>query len=948
MMPMAVHAQNVILEDMVITGSRIHKTTALGSSPVTQIDAEELRFQGVVRVEDMVKNLPQVYSGQNASQSNGATGTATINLRNLGAKRTLVLVNGRRLPSGSPIQGGIGADINQIPGALIERVEVLTGGASATYGSDAVAGVVNFIMADDFEGVALDYQFSQYVHKNDNGRIRQIIEDNSYPAPTGTAADGDINNLSLTVGGNFNGGRGNVTAYATYRNIEAVLQGRRDYSGCALSNDGTACLGSSTIPEGRITDFGVLSGRGLPSFDFKVEGTDFTPWAGTTYNYGPLNYFQRPDKRYTAGVFGHYEIDQDNTAYSEFMFMDDRSVAQIAPSGAFFVTSTLNCDNPLMSDQQRQAICGDYGLGSDDDQVAYLGRRNVEGGPRRHDLHHTSFRGLFGMRGDINAVWRYDTFLQYSKVSMENTYQNDLSITRVKRALNAVPDPVTGEPVCQSAVDGSDTACVFWNVFETGAVTPSMIDYLVLPLSAKGTTDQFIYSGYLAANLGEYGIKLPWADTGVDIVLGGEYREENLKFDPDTGFASGDGAGQGGATPAIRGGYDLKEFFTEASVPIVEEVKFAEMLTLDLGYRYSDYSTDQQTNTYMIASGWTLNDQVKLRGSFQRAVRAANIRELYQPHGFNLFEMDNDPCGGPVTNGLTRPGYSFEQCAQSGVTEAQFGNIAQSPAGQYNYLQGGNPGLKPEAADTLSFGLSLSPTFIEGLTLSFDWYRIEIEKGIGAPNLEATLIDCLNGNASECAKVRRGPGGNLWVGSNINTSGRIIGTIDNLATQKVEGVDLVGDYDFYLGDYGSISINNVMAIVTTMASQQRAGASVDDCNGTWGGRCGTPQPKLRNNLRVTWRTPWSVTASLMWRYIDEVEGISGNLDLEAYDFFDLAGIWKVTENATLRAGMNNVFDKEPPIAGSAAGPSIGSNGNTFPSLYDALGRYWFIGVGLEF
>ena len=845
-------------------------------------------------------------------------------------------------------QGGIGADINQIPGALIKRAEVLTGGASATYGSDAVAGVVNFIMVDDFEGVALDYQFSQYVHKNDNGEIQQIIRDKGYVVPTGTAADGDIHNISLIVGGNLGGGRGNVTAYATYRDIEAVRQGSRDYSGCALSNDGTTCFGSSTIPQGRITDFGILSGRDLPGFDFMVQGTDFVPWAGTTYNYGPLNYFQRPDRRYTAGAAGHYAINRHAEAYSEFMFMDDRSVSQIAPSGAFFITDTLNCDNPFMSDQQRQVICGDYGLGADDDQVAYVGRRNVEGGPRRQDLRHTSLRGLFGIRGDINAIWRYDAFLQYSEVSMENTYQNDLSITKVARALNAVPHPVTGEPVCQSVVDGSDPTCVPWNIFETGAVTDAMINYLVLPLFAKGGTDQFIYSGYLNANLGEYGIKLPWASTGVDVVLGGEYREENLTFDPDTGFTSGDGAGQGGATPAVQGGYDVKAFFIEASVPIIEGAGVAEALTLDLGYRYSDYSTDQRTGTYKVASGWAVNNQMKLRGSFQRAVRAANIRELHQPQGFNLFEMENDPCGGPVTNGVTGLGYTLEQCARSGVTETQFGNIAQSPAGQYNYLQSGNPDLEPEEADTLSFGLLWSPTFAEGLALSLDWYRIKIEKGIGTPNQEATLIDCLNGSDSECAKVRRGPGGDLWVGSNVDVSGRITATVDNLAIEEVEGVDLVIDYDFDVGDYGRISVNNVMAIVTTWDRQQRAGASVDDCNGVWGGRCDEPQPTLRNNLRVTWQTPWSVTASLMWRYIDEVKDVSDNLDLNAYDLFDVVGMWSPTGNVTFRAGMNNVFDEEPPIAGTAAGPSIGGNGNTFPGVYDALGRYWFMGAGLRF
>ena len=271
------------IEEIVVTGSRIQRRNLVSASPVTQVDADELLFQGTVRVEDMVRTLPQVYSAQNTSQSNGATGTATLNLRNLGSERTLVLVNGRRLPAGSPIQGGIGADINQIPGALVQSVEVLTGGASATYGSDAVAGVVNFLMKDDFEGVRVDYQFSQYTHNNDNGKWQGIVTNAGYPAADGTESDGDTSYVSLIIGGNFDDGRGNATAYATYRDIQAVWQRDRDYSSCALSDDTTFCFGSSTIPQGRFTNFGV----GGPGVDYIVSGHEFVERQGETFNYGP-------------------------------------------------------------------------------------------------------------------------------------------------------------------------------------------------------------------------------------------------------------------------------------------------------------------------------------------------------------------------------------------------------------------------------------------------------------------------------------------------------------------------------------------------------------------------------------------------------------------------------------------------------------------------------------
>ena len=404
------------IEEIVVTGTRIQRINLVSSSPVTQVDAEELLFQDTVRVQDMVRTLPQVYSQQNTGQSNGATGTATLNLRNLGSERTLVLVNGRRLPAGSPIQGGIGADINQIPGALVRSVEVLTGGASATYGSDAVAGVVNFLMKDDFEGLRIDYQLSRYSHNNDSGQWQSIVRDAGYSAADGTASDGDTSYVSMIMGGNFDGGRGNATAYATYRDIDAVWQSDRDYSACALSDDTSSCFGSYTIAQGLFTDFGELDSN---NFDFIVRGHEFVPHQGETFNYGPLNYYQRPDQRYTMGAFAHYNVSDQHEVYSELMFMDDRTVSQIAPSGAFFVTDTLHCGNPLLSAQQFEAICGSHGLTAEDTQLAYIGRRNFEGDNRQQDLRHTSFRGVFGVQGDINDAWRYDASALYAEVSMK-------------------------------------------------------------------------------------------------------------------------------------------------------------------------------------------------------------------------------------------------------------------------------------------------------------------------------------------------------------------------------------------------------------------------------------------------------------------------------------------------------------------------------------------------
>ncbi len=933
------------IEEVVVTGSRIQRRNLVSASPVTQVDADELLFQGTVRVEDMARTLPQVYSAQNTSQSNGANGTATLNLRNLGTERTLVLVNGRRLPAGSPLGGGAGADINQIPGALVRSVEILTGGASATYGSDAVAGVVNFLMKDDFEGVRVDYQFSQYSHNNRSSKWQGIVEDSGYPAADGTESDGNTSYVSLIIGGNFDEGRGNATAYATYRDIKPVLQGDRDYSSCALSDDTSFCFGSSTIPQGRFTNFGV----GGPFVDYIVSGSEFVPRQGETFNYGPLNYYQRPDEQYTFGGFAHYNVSDYAEVYTELMFMDDRTVSQIAPSGAFFVTDSLSCANPLMSDQQFETVCGSVGLTREDTRAPFwIGRRNVEGGNRQQDLRHTSFRGVFGVRGEMNPSWSYDASVMYAEVSMENTYLNDLGTTKIRRALDAVTDPDSGQVVCRSVVDGSDPNCVPWNIFQEGGVSQEALDYIVLPLFARGTTDQLVASGFISGDLTEYGIRSPAADTGVAVVFGAEYRKENLDFNPDEGFRSGEGAGQGGATNPVSGGYSVFELFMEASVPLVEGRPFAEELNLDFGFRYSDYDYGISTETFGIRAGWAINYDVKLRGSFQRAIRGASVGELFLPQGFNLFDMTGDPCGGPVTGGVTEEGRTFEECARSGVTMEQWGNIPHSPAGQYNFLQGGNPNLEPEVADTWTAGVVFSPSAIDGLTVTVDYYNIRIKKGISSLTPEFLLNECLDGNQTLCESVRRGFPGDLWIGSNVDSSGHIVALQDNLAIEKVTGFDLVADYSFDVGEMGSVNISNVLSLIDTWDQQELAGAPTEACAGKWGFVCGFPTPDLRNKMRLIWTTPWNVAATVMWRYTNKIDDLNETgIDLNAISYIDLSAIWDVSERIQVRAGINNLFDKAPPIAGNGAGPSISGNGNTFPGMYDALGRYWFLAGALS-
>jgi outer membrane receptor protein involved in Fe transport len=947
------------VEKISITGSRIKRPNLVSSSPVTEITAADIAVSGITRIEDLLNDMPQIFGGQTSGTANGSTGTATVDLRNLGPTRTLTLINGRRMPAGSPVAGGIGGDVNQIPAALVERVEVLTGGASATYGSDAVAGVVNFIMKDDFEGFQFDFQHSFYQHDNNNDLLQGVVTDAGYDVANGTTTDGHANDFSFLLGANTADGRGNVTAYASYRNIQALTQDSRDYSGCALGGDaatGWACRGSTTLPETRVTDFGTLGDTG---FDFKVAGNEFVPRDGTTYNYGPLNHFQRPDKRQTFGALGHYDLNDHATVFAEVNFMDNRSLSQIAPSGAFFITTSLTCGNPLLSDQQFEATCGANGLTRDDILPGvYIGRRNVEGNPRIDDIRHSSWRGVLGVRGNIDDNWSYEVFGNYGTVSYTEVYTNELSITNIGRALDAVDDG-NGNAVCRTAVAGPngeapvDPACVPWNVFETGAVTQAQLAYITRPLFAKGETVMTQVSGYVTGDLTDYGIMIPGTSRGLSVVAGVERRTEKLVYQPDAGYTSGDGAGQGGPTGAVAGSYSVEEIFGEVSIPLLEDMAIADELYLELAYRYSDYSTDNTTDTYKYALDWLATEDMRFRASYQRAVRAANVRELFRPQTLGLFNMNAEPCS--TAAGANR--LTAEECARTGVSAAVYaaGGPPDNPAGQFNQITGGNANLEPEVSDTVSFGVILTPSFLDGFTLALDYFDIEVEKAIGQVPAGELLTACAKGNDAACTNINRGATTeSLWLGTDSITA-----TDVNLGSVKTAGLDFDASYKFGLDDMGDLKMSLVGTWIDTYEQQSSSDGIAYECAGKWDRNiCGAytqgPTPELRYNLRASWETPWDAVVTSTIRFIDETDEMDNNdgsvlvggTKLKSVYYLDMAANYQVLENTNISLGINNILDKEPQVVGNA--PSGSANGNTWPGPYDILGRYVFMGATVTF
>ncbi|OYU74456.1 MAG: TonB-dependent receptor, partial [Alphaproteobacteria bacterium PA3] len=506
--------------------------------------SEAIKEFGATKIEDLTNALPQVFAGQNSGVSNGADGTATIDLRGLGASRTVVLIDGRRLMPGG-VGGGAGADLNFIPAALVSGVEVLTGGASATYGADAVAGVVNFKMNRGFRGVRLDAQYGFYQHNN-NGALRDTVNASGrVTAPEGNVTTGEAYDATLAIGAGFDDDRGNVVAYAGYRHESAITQDKYDYSICTLNQnaggDGFACGGSGTPQRARFGGFSAanrtLAGLPASSAFTLLDNNSLRAYASGTdaYNFGPANYYRRPSERYTAGAFAEYEISDNFKPYMDVMFMDYSTDAQIAPSGAFYGPRTVNCDNPLLlaNPTLATAACG-AAKGTATNATILIGKRNTEGGNRYNDIGFNQFRIVTGMKGDIAEGWAYDVSAQMGQIKVANTYRNDVSSARINKALQVVS--VGGVATCKSVVDGSDPSCVPYNVFNAGGISSAAAGYIGIPLVLTGTTKEKIFAGQVTGDLGTFGLQSPLSGEAVKVALGIENRTESLATQPDLAY----------------------------------------------------------------------------------------------------------------------------------------------------------------------------------------------------------------------------------------------------------------------------------------------------------------------------------------------------------------------------------------------------------------------------
>jgi outer membrane receptor protein involved in Fe transport len=1014
--PAATAEPESVLQEVVVTGSRIPVPANISAtSPLTVVTSQDIKVSGYTDITDLMNALPQnIISGNsdfgNRSDPLTATGGfTTADLRGLGPQRTLVLVNGRRLGTGDPstTNSNPAPDLDQIPAQLVERVDVVTGGASATYGSDAIAGVINFIMKKDFQGIELDGQYGFNQHDQHDGYL-EGLESNSNPTgwepitpPTGSVRDGNKHDLALIMGTNFADGNGNVTGYLVYHDQAPVSGSARDYSACELlsnnyfagtpPSNGVECYGSSNsnlyIPVAgphANNQYSVVGSQLLPS-----------PYPGSNppavFNSNAFEYLQRQDKRINAGFYGHEDLNDHVKPYVEFSFMDDRSDTLVAPSALFQggnpLTSDgnylINCSNPLLSAQEAGVLCTPGQIAADRANPGSvsadvdIGRRNVEGGGRTAEYEHTNYRMVAGVTGDIADGWTYDSYASYYYVMAFTDNLNYLNFQSINNALQVTKNSM-GQPVCISG-----GTCVPYNLFTTGAINSAQLNYLYSPGTSQGNNTESIVHVDATGDLGRYGIQSPLASSGLGVNIGTEYRKDSLTFHPDEAELAGILSGFGGAAVPTNAGYDVGEAFIEARAPLVQNVPGVYDLTTDVGYRWSNYSTAGVTNTYKFEVQYAPLRDARMRFSFDRAVRAPNLIELYNSP--SLGEEDSvatDPCAPTFSNGIySAPKASAAQCANSGVTAAQYGavtnggktytgTIAQCAGSQCSQVIEGNSGLKPEVATTWSLGFTFTPTALPNFNASIDYYHIHLEGVISELPYAVLLNGCLNSDIKfYCDQIVRTAAGSIS-GASVANGGYIVEKDYNLGVSIVSGIDLLMNYTHELpSGWGKLvtSFNGAWLQHTTLTPYP--GAPSYDCAGLFGATCetglsGSVNPRWRHNLRLSWDTPWNLLFSAQWRFIgptsfdnnssnpllanlEEGDYDPYNARIPGYSYLDLAAIWHVQQHLELRAGVNNVLDKDPPVVPEADISSNSGAANSYLA-YDTLGRNIYVAFTAKF
>ncbi|MEL6860423.1 MAG: TonB-dependent receptor [Pseudomonadota bacterium] len=963
----AVDEEEARQDTVLVTGTRIQQPGIESASQITSIGSEEFTLTQAVEVERLFRDLPAALPGDNQNVNNGTSGATTVNLRGLGSQRTLVLVDGKRMV---PFDIGGQVDVSAIPVVMLDRIDVVTGGASAVYGSDAMAGAVNFILNDDFNGFKADAKY----RSSERG--------------TGFFGDSEVYSISAMIGSEFDGGRGNSVLAVDFTDRKGTLLGDREYSEFGVStangpNEGgvpASPPANCDAPNATASSTGVGSTTSMPTALDLLSGTIQFQNDGTVadrcsrFNFSPYNYLQTPQERFVGMATAAYEINENVEVYGRANFAAITVRQQVAPSGVFGNPFEIPLMNPFLSDVARTRIIDDIttfvaataGVELEDAGVNDLNgngvfdlgdsievpvrRRTLELGTRSTDFDSNNFQIVGGLRGDLWGGFEYDVYYSHAQAERTDVNSGYTNVSAFANALNTV-----SAEQCETPSGTVIEGCVPIDLFSTGfgSITPEMAAANSATGILKSEYEQNVLSAVTYGPI--EALSMPSADTPVFVSIGAEYREEIGGIIPDEclkELPTSCLGGAGGNVLPITSEYDVAEFFGEAFVPLIESAQFAEDLELELGFRVSDYSSFGNFDTWKAGLNWEVIEGLRFRVMQQRAVRAPNIEELGSPVTTGLSDADFDPCsnGNPNTIDATLT----ELCVSTGVLPALVGVVPDIVSGQVNSFSGTDQNAlpSPETADTFTIGMTWqTPTFANmssGL-FTFDYFDIEITDVISEFAAQEVLNACYEqGDASQCAKINR-------IGSSLGTSGAGIELLTtNLDFLRTKGFDIGLETDWDLDSWGELSVNVLATIQTENENQAASTIPITDCLGRFGNDC-QPTPELRFNQRTTWRNG-AYTASVLWRYFGEVDVQETQRDATFDEFesisaqhrFDLSGSYDVTEALRLTVNVRNVFDEDPPIVGNQAGSTARNFANTFPSAYETLGRLWTIGASATF
>ena len=977
--------------DIVVTGTLIRNPNLVSSSPVAVIGQEELNLRQTNTAEQVLRELPGAVPSIGSAVNNGNGGASYADLRGLGNFRNVVLLDGTRITPATSV-GRV--DLNNIPLALVERVDTLTGGAAVTYGADAVSGVINFITRSDFSGMELNAS-------------EQITE----------RGDGETTRIDLTVGANFDDGRGNAVISVGYQNADPVYQGARNFSLNNYTSTSGAIGGSGTTVPSRFTLGGLGTGANRLSGNRQIDpNTGATVTPVVPFNFNPFNIFQTPFERFNIYGAGHYEIADNIEVYTRGLFSKNTVSTIIAPSGIFGSVLAVPVSNPYLPAAARTQFCNNNAtFTAQGVQVAQLtaaqcaaaaaatsitdpnfryfnvatNRRTTEVGPRLSDYTTTIFDYRAGLKIGITESLNLDINGAYGESQNTQTIRNYVLTSRARSAAFATNTATCLGGAPQGADITAGTGCVPINLFgPAGSITPDQVSYLTANSTSTNNTSLAQARALLS---GDVGFTSPWASEGVGFALGGEYRKYTAGQESDSlSQTAGELGGAGGAAPTFFGSYDVWEGYGEVIVPVIADRPFFESLTLEGGARYSSYKVDAagspsyDTWTYKGGGSWEPFGGLKVRGNYQRAVRAPNIGELFAPVSTALTNLSYDACAGagPVNNANLRA-----VCLAQGAPAASIGSIQVPTAAQANFTGGGNINLRPEKSDSYTIGVVLQPDFVPGLSITVDYYNIKIKDAISQPTAGDAYNLCF-GNAAgagitaasaadpNCTAIRRNPATGALDGDPATTQGLLI-VASNLGTIKTDGIDLGVNYRRDLG-FAKLNLSFQGNWTNQSYFQATPVSTVRECVGLYGQNCGSPgsagpsssagslQPEFTWNQRTT-LTFGATDVSLLWRHIDNmrvepgVTTFAGTLTagalagrtvdfgrIPSFDYFDLSARVGVNDNFDMTVTVANLLDKQPPVVGGTIGSTSFNSGNTYPSTYDALGRRFLIGARVKF